>query len=251
MMTIGLGLVVGVVCVCAAMAMGQEGASTAPGFFRTKQVDGKWWLVDPRGELFISKGVTTVSFYQDRIQGTQISPYGDTNKAKYGTEDAWREAAAKRLIGWGFNTLGAWSDEKLCQVEENGKRLACSPTMDLGAGYVSRKMKGQQAWLHGIFPDVFDPEFETIAREIAQRRCGPRKDDPAIIGWFTDNELRWGPDWRGKDELLTMFLALPAGTPGRRAAVEMLQRRYGEIGKFNEVWKAGFRVGRRWQMAAR
>ena len=62
-----------------------------------------------------------------------------------------------------------------------------------------------------IFPDVFDPEFATLANEIATRRCAPRKDDRSILGWFTDNELRWGPDWRGKDELLTMFLSLPAG----------------------------------------
>lgn len=236
MSVLSLGLVAGLLGVCAA-AIGQDAPA---GFFRTKQVDGKWWLVDPQGKLFISKGVTTVSFYQDRIQGTQISPYGDTNKAKYGTEDAWREATAKRLIGWGFNTLGAWSDERLCQIEQDGKRLACSPTIDLGAAYVSRKMKGKQAWLHGVFPDVFDPEFETIAREVAQRRCAPRKEDPSIIGWFTDNELRWGPDWRGKEELLTMFLALPAGTPGRNTAVEMLMRRHGDIAKFNTVWKTNF-----------
>lgn len=232
-------MVLAVLCAggMAAWGLGQEGSA---GFFRTRQVDGKWWLVDPKGELFISKGVTTVSFYQDRIQGTNVSPYGEANKAKYGTEDAWREATAKRLIGWGFNTLGAWSDEKLCQVDVGGKHLACAPTIDLGAAFVSRKMKGTQAWMAGVFPDVFDPEFEKVAREITQRRCAARKDDATILGWFTDNELRWGPDWRGKDELLTMFLALPAGTPGRVAAVERLKRRHGEIGKFNGVWKTSF-----------
>lgn len=33
----------------------------ATGFFRTAQVDGMWWLVDPEGYLFHSSGVTTVS----------------------------------------------------------------------------------------------------------------------------------------------------------------------------------------------
>ncbi len=227
----------GILCSIGVSALAQDAPA---GFFRTKQVDGKWWLVDPAGQLFISKGVTTVSFAQDRIKGTEVSPYEQTNTAKYGTQDAWRDATAKRLMGWGFNTLGAWSDERLCKVTMDGKYLACAPTIDLGAAYVSRKSKGEQAWLHGIFPDVFDPEFQTIAREIATTRCAPRKDDKSILGWFTDNELRWGPDWRGKDELLTMFLALPAKAPGRIAAVEMLQRRYGEIGKFNTVWKTSF-----------
>jgi len=203
-------------------------------------VDGRWWLVDPAGELFLSKGVTTVSFAQDTIRGTDVSPYRQANQAKYGTEDAWREAAAKRLMSWGFNTLGAWSDERLCQVEQDGRRLACAPTIDLGAAYVRRKMQGRQAWLHGVFPDVFDPDFGAIAREVAKARCAPRQNDTAILGWFTDNELRWGPDWRGKEELLTLFLALPAEAPGRRAAVDMLQHRYDDIPRFNQVWKTSF-----------
>ena len=104
-------------------------------------------------------------------------------------------------------------------------------------------MQGRQAWLHGIFPDVFDPEFKTTCEEIAREQCVSRKDKPWIMGWFTDNELRWGPDWRGKDELLTMFLALPASAPGRLAAVEMLQRRHTDIAHFNQVWKTSFATG--------
>ena len=40
-----------------------------------------------------------------------------------------------------------------------------------------------------------------------------------ILGWFIDNELRWGSDWRGSDELLTLFLGLRAG---RRRVVRRL-----------------------------
>jgi agarase len=127
--SVGVAVVSLALCSSAAAASAQD-RTEAPGFFRTKQVDGRWWLVDPAGELFISKGVTTVSFHQDRIRGTQISPYGETNTAKYGSIAAWRDAAAKRLLGWGFNTLGAWSDEELCQVQLDGKHLVCAPTID-------------------------------------------------------------------------------------------------------------------------
>ena len=64
-------------------------AQEKSGYFRTVQRDGRWWLVDPDGQLFLSKGVTTVSFVQDRIKATNVSPYEQTNKAKYGNEDAW------------------------------------------------------------------------------------------------------------------------------------------------------------------
>jgi hypothetical protein len=72
-----------------------------------------------------------------------------------------------------------------------------------------------------------------------------------LLGWFTDNELRWESDWRGPDELLTMFLALPADAPavgprharrarGHAAAVQFLRERYDKIEKFNDVWKTSF-----------
>jgi agarase len=218
---------------------GRAGLSEKGAFFHVTEVDGGWWIIDPQGRRFISKGVTTVQFAQDYIQGTRTSPYGQTNKTKYSSQEAWREAAATRLIGWGFNTLGAWSDERLAGVAVDGRHLGYAPTLDLGAQFVARKGKGQ-AWLQGVFPDVFDPEFETTARKTAAERCGAHKDDPRLLGWFTDNELRWGPDWRGSDELLTMFLALPADAPGHAAAIGLLRERYATIAKFNDVWKTGF-----------
>ena len=208
------------------------------GFFHAEKIDGRWWFIAPDGSRFISKGVTTVQFAQDNIHDTNISPYGDSNKTKYRTREAWRETAARRLIGWGFNTLGAWSDEALSAIAVAGQHLAYAPTIDLGAGFVAKK-KGA-AWLHGIFPDVFDPEFEVVARQRARERCAGRKDDPWLLGWFTDNELRWGPDWRGQDELLTMFLALPPQTPGHAAAVNLLRDRYREVAAFNAVWHTAF-----------
>lgn len=210
------------------------------GFFHTAQIDGRWWLVAPDGSKFISKGVTTVLFAQDKIGATNVSPYGGTNQAKYGSEEAWRAAVADRLLGWGFNTLGAWSDPKVSTAQKEGKRLAYAPICDIGSGFVASKQKGA-AWLKGIFPDVFDPDFEKFAHEQAAIIAGPLKDDHWLLGWFTDNELRWGPDWRGPDELLTMFLALPPGTPGRDAAVDLLDKRYqGNITKFNDVWRTAF-----------
>ena len=209
-------------------------------FFTTKKVNDRWWLISPDGKQFISRGVTTVQFAQDIIQNTTNSPYGDTNKAKYGTVEAWRKAAAQRLIGWGFNTLGSWSDEALSEVTVGNQRLADSPNVDLGATFVRQKQEGGQAWLHGIFPDVFDPDFEKSTYQQARERCAPRKNDRWLLGWFTDNVLRWGPDWRGSDELLTIFLGLPATVPGKKAAVDLMRERYGEVTKFNAVWNTTF-----------
>ena len=208
-------------------------------FFHTAKIDGRWWLIDPDGHRFISKGVTSVQFANDIIQGTQIRPYGQACKTKYGTIDAWRKATAQRLIGWGLNTLGGWSDDAVSQVAVSNQHLAYDPIIDFGANFVGHKQRGQ-AWLHGIFPDVFDPDFEPFARARAREICTPRANDHWLLGWFTDNELRWGPDWRGPDELLTMFLALPATEPGKKAAVDVLREHYTDVAKFNAVWSTTF-----------
>ena len=45
----------------------------------------------------------------------------------------------------------------------------------------------------------------------------PRRDDPNLVGWVTDSELRWGPDWRGSPAA-RRYLGLPGRGAGRRRA---------------------------------
>lgn len=230
-----VGLHFAAIITTAVLAASIEAAES--GFYRAEKQNGRWWLISPEGKQTILKGVCHVQFDGDRIKGTDRSPYRESVQAKYGDVTAWRETAAKRLSEWGFNTVGAWSDDRLTQFEVDGKRLACAPILDLGAQFVAKETRGGQAWLHGIFPDVFDPGFESFCRNRTLERCSPRKEEKTILGWFTDNELRWGPDWRGKEELLTLFLNRPANSPGRHAALEFLARRYPDIQQFNNVWK--------------
>jgi agarase len=201
------------------------------GFFRTAQIDGVWWLVDPEGGRFLSKGVDTVKARQDRIQNSDRIPYAEACRRKYRTVEAWRAAAAQRLLAWGFNSLGAWSDEKVAAAGSSS--LATAPVLHLADRYQSRESRRSR---NAIFADVFDPKFEVFVRKQACKRCAPRCDDPHLIGWFSDNELRWTSDWRGNTELLISFLNLPPKRHGHMAAVEMLRQRYGSIQAFNTVW---------------
>ncbi len=234
------------ICLTATLVALQSGlpfmvsASAEAGFFTVAEREGRWWLIDPEGKEFISKGVCHITYRGDSIGSTGRSPYQEAVAAKYGEAANWREAAAGRLLDWGFNSLGAWSDPELSLVNHGGRRLVDSPILDLGAGFVRYRRQDAEAWLHGLFPDVFDPAFEDYCRRRAQERCAPRKEDPSILGWFTDNELRWGPDWRGKDELLTLFLNLPEGAPGREAAIRLLEARYADIARFNHAWQTAF-----------
>ncbi|BAR98913.1 hypothetical protein BV133_1320 [Blastochloris viridis] len=207
----------------------------AAGFFRTACLDGVWWLVDPDGGRWLSKGVNTVRIDQDRAGDSDRVPYAEACLAKYGSAEAWRRAAAARLRSWGVNTLGAWSDE---QVAAAGTTLAIAPLLDLGQKFAFSFAGPAEPW-GDAFPDVFDPRFEAFARQRALDLCSPYRDEAAVVGWFVDNELRWGPDWRGRDELLTLYLNLPVGRPGRAGAAEHLRRRYADFAAFEAVWRTG------------
>ncbi len=213
-----------------------DNAVRATGFFRAEQIDGIWWLIDPDGGRFLSKGVNTVRFDQDCIQHTDRIPYAEACQRKYGGQQAWRAAAARRLLSWGFNSLGSWSDDVVANAGPSP--LATAPIVDLGAMFISEQSETSQSLPYDGLPDVFDPNFDAFVRRQAEEHISAQRNDPNIIGWFTDNELRWGPDWRGRDELLTMFLNCPLASSGRRVAATMLQRRYRDFESFKAVWNS-------------
>ena len=166
-----------------------------------------FWLVDPDGGRFLSKGVNTVRFDQDHVGNTDRVPYADTCREKYGSQYIWRAAAANRLASWKFNTLGCWSDELVASA--GSSLLATTPTAALGASFRLHRRDE-------IFPDVFDPAFSGHIRESANNHCTKRRNEAGLLGTFIDNELYWSPDWRGADELLTLFLNLPCSPPWPR-----------------------------------
>lgn len=174
------------------------------GFFHVEQVQGRWWLVSPEGNAFFSKGVDHVNF----------SPESDSAPKAPADPAAWAKSTAEQLRGWNFNTLGAWSSP---QIYTAG--LAYAPMVDVAAS------AGRNVWLKGGVIDYFSPEFQKAADRAAQRICAPHAQDPWVLGYFTDNELRWGADWRGTNSLLEAYLKMPATAAGRQKAIAFLKDR--------------------------
>jgi len=105
------------------------------GFFRTIQIDGRWWLVDPEGYLFLSHGVNCVSpggggnavrIDQRSNLYKELPPEGKgftserPNVASFGVwnlnrryDDNYTEQAIDniftRMERWGLNTIANWS----------------------------------------------------------------------------------------------------------------------------------------------
>jgi agarase len=203
-------------------------------YFRIARQDRIFWLVDPDGGRFLSKGINSVTFEQDRIQKSDRIPYVEACNRKYRSLNAWRESTIGRISQWGFNTLGAWSDETL--ATGSPLRFAVTPILDLGMSYAWRRNE-QNKRSKQEFPDVFERAFEYYVRSHARDLCEAMSNDSTILGWFIDNELRWGSDWRGVDELLTLFLNLEPHSAGRKAALGWLRKRYPDFAEFNSVWR--------------
>ncbi len=201
-------------------------SSGAGRYFRVERKSGTWWFVSPSGQLVLSAGVDHVSYRPDAIYGTSIVPYFDRVSKIYPTKQAWATAEIARLRSWGFNTLGSWSDASLWRLQ-----MPYTVILDIAA-------RSGANWVKGIPLDVYSPRFQATARQIAEKWCAPRAHDPDLLGYFSDNELRWGPDWRGKQNMLTMYLRLPVHSPGRQQAVEFLRKKYGDrILRLDRAWR--------------
>ncbi len=193
----------------------------ATGFFRTVKQDGKWWLVDPEGALFISLGVDVVTPNESTIitgresmftglprpgeplarhfgtargihsgpvkEGRTFNFYAANLERTYGPDflPHWRETTLNRLKSWGFNTIGNWSDPR---VERNGQ-IPYVATVSISGNH-ARVGSGSDYW--GKMHDPFDPRFADHVQSSLQWVVGRVKGDPWCLGYFVDNELSWG-----------------------------------------------------------
>jgi hypothetical protein len=195
----------------------------ATGFFHTTKIDGKWWLVDPEGCLFIHRAVNSVSML--RPAAAQAAW-----KKQFASEAAWAEQTAALLRNHGFNGLGAWSDtEKMRAVSHP---LAYTRIWNFMSSYGKKRGGTYQKAGHTGYPGdcmfVFDPGFEAFCDEHA-RQLAKDKDDPWLLGHFSDNELPF------REDALKRYLALPAEDHGHQAALQWLRARHGKEAEAKDI----------------
>lgn len=207
----------------------------ATGFFRTEKVNGKWWIVDPKGKLFFSHGANSIGFAQvtptaDREELFEALPIVDDKgvarfmqanlASTFGNN--WQAPAAdrlhRRLRAWGMNTLGAWSDAKLA----SGQRTPYTAILHFG---------GKWNPLGDGISDPFTPGFQEKIQE--RLRSLFDANDAWCIGVFIDNEI----DWIHKFVHEAFKLKWP---PMRKACLEKLQEKYPSIGKLNGAWNTAY-----------
>ena len=182
----------------------------ATGFFRTQKIDGRWWLVDPEGYLFLSVGVDCVNYgnganvraYTERANmyeevpsqelmtkirgvngrpGAQITPsiglwnqyrrWGDDYKAKA------KDLIIKRMNKWGLNTMANWSSAEVTSMNRMAFILQLN---NLG---MDRNLMG----LCDVYADDYLQKLESAISNTVKKNL----NNPWLIGYFVANEPAW------------------------------------------------------------
>jgi len=235
----------------------------ATGHFYATKHEGKWYLVDPEGRLFFSMGIDVVKpggatpvtedratwfknppwvkpsmlehigegkpkrgEYAKRQTVTEFHFYKANLERKYGDDwrQTWLDITPKRLMNWGFNTIGCWSEADLFENTQ---------TPYTHWVYINSAKLPWQPGSRNRISDPFNPMLEKEMRRRAQAFAEPFKDDPMCIGFFVDNELSWGEqDFLAKG-------VVERGKPNlyaKQAFADWLKDKYDTVNALNSAW---------------
>ncbi|OAM91049.1 hypothetical protein AW736_05315 [Termitidicoccus mucosus] len=227
----------------------------ATGFFRAGHAGGRHVLVTPEGNVFYQLGVCCVmpdegmtvvrgrecifewlppakggfkAAWQNGDPSTGIVSFHVANIIrKYGSpydDEAWSGRAVKRLRAWGFNSAGAWSrlTKTMKAVHFAGTpQLPLEPWMAPGL----RPMQGAERTY-----DPFQAGVEEVIDQAFAAQVAPHADDPAIIGWFIENEVLY-------ENISKAVPSQRSDSPSKLRLVQLLREKYeGDITRFNVAW---------------
>lgn len=229
----------------------------ATGFFRT-QYDGKrWWLVDPEGYAFFSTGLDCVlpgetgwigdieklflwlperngefsdAYVASDTKGVgQFYSFAISNLLRvFGSQwlENWTRITRRRLIEWGFNTIGNWSSMDFIKA-------ANMPYV-----YPLKDFPNTEKKIFRDFPDVFSDEYCLNAVRFAQQ-LQVFTGDKYMIGYFLQNEPHWAfvKDINIAEKLLETKEELIS----KDAFINFISERYnGSIAMLNNAWRTSF-----------
>ncbi|MDR0574876.1 MAG: hypothetical protein LBG96_12765 [Tannerella sp.] len=180
------------------------------GFFRTENIEGRWWFIDPEGYLFLSVGVDCVhpggggeardvdkrrnmfkelppARLGERSQRSNFASFGSWNLyRRYGDDYRTKanEMIIRRMDKWGLNTIANWSSPDVMSLNKKAFILQLR-----GIG-IDNSLMG--------LTDVYDNAFAATAETSIRDFVTSHKDNPWLIGYFLGNE----PAWLGQEERL-------------------------------------------------
>ena len=200
------------------------------GFFRVEKIDGRWWMVDPDGYLFLSHGVDCVNPggggitrdldkragmfkelppepFRQHNRGRESASFTSWNlHRRFGDDFRQKsnELVIKRMNHWGLNTIANWSNAAV--YSQN--RIAY--TLQLRGLAMDGSLMG--------LADVYAPDFATHIDSSMQSYLPENSDNPWVVGYFVGNE----PSWLGQEARLCDLILAGEDRPIKTELVKFL-----------------------------
>ena len=175
--------------------------------FSVRREGERWSLVTPQGKPFFSLGVCCL------FQGPAHNDYDPENPSYarwryYDSPESWADNSLRRLKIWGFTTVGGWSDyQDLRRSLE--MPIGFTPVLHLGS------TAGAPWW------DMWDEQNVARMEDVARKQIVALRDDPRLIGYYSDNELGW---WNATLFKMTLEQAPTSGQ--RQRLIQLLRNTY-------------------------
>jgi len=184
------------------------------GFWHPEKIGDRFWMVDPDGGLNLHRAVCSVNIGRGERNAAAF-------RQKFGTKEAWVQATTALLRENGFNGTGAWADAAL--LAAGGHQGFCF-NLNFMSGYGRIRGGTYQKPGHTGYPNdcifSFDPEFATYCDKHAADTIAVYRDNPNVLGYFSDNELPFN------NKILENYLSMEnPRDPGRLASEQWLKNR--------------------------
>jgi hypothetical protein len=163
---------------------------------------------DVNGKPFWSLGVTCVG---TGPKPSEVKPENPEYAAfrLFPNDRAWAVDTIAKLKSYGINSLGGWCDNDKLNLVPVASRMPYFVVLHLGAYY-------RAPW-----DDLFSDDATKAMEKAAADQISKLRDDPNLVGYFTDNELGW---WR--EAVFSNYIGLPAKSPGKKRIIAFLRRHY-------------------------
>ena len=197
------------------------------GFFHLENIDGRDWFITPDGNAFF--GVALSHLYS----GESDVAFENIYKGDY---ELYMKETFMKAKDMGFNcALGS-----VTSPERNLNGFVDIPRIEMffeeqnfpyAVGVIL--LKHPWEFVEGEdLPDIFEDSYRKLIEKRAAAVCPQAKDKPLVMGYY----YGFGA-FNHADYWINQYLALPAGSAGRNAIVDVLINRYeGNAEHFNGVY---------------
>ena len=177
----------------------------ATGYYYTKKIGDRWWLVDPEGNLCHLHGTTHLKYAYGRSVYQKEAAI-----RKFGNLENWADAAVRfAKYDLGFNASFSISPQVL-GVADGLPHLYYTKGLNHYASHGGATIPnggGVPNFVGGSMP-VFDPAFEDFMDDLSKKAAEECGDNPFMVGYITDNEMAVD------DRMLASCLSLDPTVPG-------------------------------------